>query len=484
MDGQEETLMSDAPADVLIVEDSASLRKIYTEYLKSESILVETAASLKEARERLSERNYPLILLDVKLPDGDGFDLLKALTEADSPSLIIIMTAHGSIGRAVDAMRMGAYDFLEKPFDSRRLKTTAKAALAQAANSAERRTEMSDQPPKQFHSFVGASQPMQEVYELIRKAAPSKASVFITGESGTGKELCAEALHRQSVRSDGPFIALNCAAIPKDLMESEIFGHIKGAFTGATANREGAASLANGGTLFLDEIGEMSFDLQTKLLRFIQTGIVQKVGSNKDEVVDVRFVCATNREPLEEVRAGRFREDLYYRLHVIPISMPALRERDDDIMLIANNFLKRFSREEAKKYDGFSPIAESIFRQYSWPGNVRELQNVVRNIVVLNQGGIIDVKQLPPPLDSFSAQVSPPKAATPKPRRRRSKAHAGLLATQITDIRPMAEIEKLFIENAIALCDGNVPKAAALLELSPSTIYRKKLVWDEVDTQS
>lgn len=470
--------MSDNPADVLIVEDSASLRKIYTEYLKSESISVDIAGTIKEARDKLSERSYPLILLDVKLPDGDGFEILRALTEAGSPSLIIVMTAHGSIGKAVDAMRLGAYDFLEKPFDSRRLKTTAKAALAQAANAAERAPEQSDQRFKQFHNFVGGSDTMHEVYELIKKAAPSKASVFITGESGTGKELCAEALHRQSVRSDGPFIALNCAAIPKDLMESEIFGHLKGAFTGATANREGAASMANGGTLFLDEIGEMSFDLQTKLLRFIQTGIVQKVGSNKDEVVDVRFVCATNREPLEEVRAGRFREDLYYRLHVIPISMPALRDRDDDIMLIANNFLKRFSREEAKQYDGFSPIAESIFRQYSWPGNVRELQNVVRNIVVLNQGGIIDVKQLPPPLDSFSATVAPATKAVPKTRRRRSKANAGLLATTLADIRPMAEIEKLFIENAIALCDGNVPKAAALLELSPSTIYRKKIAWD------
>lgn len=472
--------MTENPADVLIVEDSASLRKIYTEYLKSESIEVAVAATLKEARERLAEYAYPLILLDIKLPDGDGFDLLKELTEADTRSLIIVMTAHGSIGKAVDAMRLGAYDFLEKPFDSRRLKSTAKSALAQAANLAERLPEDADNKPKQFHSFIGASESMLDVYELIKKAAPSKASVFITGESGTGKELCAEALHRQSVRSDGPFIALNCAAIPKDLMESEIFGHLKGAFTGATANREGAASMANGGTLFLDEIGEMSFDLQTKLLRFIQTGIVQKVGSNKDEVVDVRFICATNREPLEEVRAGRFREDLYYRLHVIPIAMPALRDREDDILLIANNFLKRFSREESKKYDGFSPGTESIFKQYSWPGNVRELQNVVRNIVVLNQGGIVDVKQLPPPLDSFSAQVGPAAKAAPKSRRRRSKAQGIVWATNMADIRPMAEVEKLIIENAIALCDGNVPKAAALLELSPSTIYRKKLAWDEV----
>ena len=472
--------MSEQLADVLIVEDSASLRKIYTEYLRVENIQVDIAASLKDARERLGERQYPVVLLDIKLPDGDGFEILQELTEQDNNTLVIVMTAHGSIGKAVDAMRLGAYDFLEKPFDSRRLRATVKSALAQVANLAARgEFESSDTKPTQFHSFIGGSDPMQDVYELIKRAAPSKASVFITGESGTGKELCAEALHRQSARSDGPFIALNCAAIPKDLMESEIFGHIKGAFTGATANREGAATMANGGTLFLDEIGEMSFDLQTKLLRFIQTGIVQKVGSNKDEVVDVRFICATNREPLEEVRAGRFREDLYYRLHVIPVAMPALRDRGDDILLIAKQFLKRFAREEAKQYDGFSPSAQAVFEQYSWPGNVRELQNVVRNIVVLNQGGIIDVKQLPPPLDSFSAQVKVVEKGSAKaPRRRRGKAN-GLLASNITDIRPMAEIERLFIENAIKLCEGNVPKAAALLELSPSTIYRKKQAWEE-----
>lgn len=471
--------MSEKLAEVLIVEDSASLRKIYTEYLRTADIQVDVAGNLKEAREALELRGYPVILLDVKLPDGDGFEILRELNDQGSQTLVIVMTAHGSIGKAVDAMRLGAYDFLEKPFDSRRLKSTVKSAVAQVENLAERPADEDVDKPKQFHSFIGGSEPMQEVYGLIKRAAPSKASVFITGESGTGKELCAEALHRQSARSDGPFIALNCAAIPKDLMESEIFGHIKGSFTGATANREGAATLANGGTLFLDEIGEMSFDLQTKLLRFIQTGVVQKVGSNKDEVVDVRFICATNREPLDEVRAGRFREDLYYRLHVIPISMPALRDREDDIMLIANQFLNRFSREETKRYDGFSPAAEAVFKQYSWPGNVRELQNVVRNIVVLNQGGIIDVKQLPPPLDSFSALVKGVASSKAKTTKRRRTKAGGMLASSVAEIRPMAEVERLFIENAINLCDGNVPKAAALLELSPSTIYRKKLAWEE-----
>jgi len=476
--------MSEILPEVLIVEDSASLRRIYTEYLKSESIPVDVASTIKDAKSLLGERSYSVVVLDIKLPDGDGFEILQQLTDGISNTSVVVMTAHGSIGKAVDAMRLGAYDFLEKPFDSRRLRSTVKSALALARNRAGADHSFESSKSKQFHSFVGASEIMHDIYELIKRAAPSKASVFITGESGTGKELCAEALHRQSARSDGPFIALNCAAIPKDLMESEIFGHIKGAFTGATANREGAASMANGGTLFLDEIGEMSFDLQTKLLRFVQTGIVQKVGSNTDEAVDVRFICATNREPLEEVKAGRFREDLYYRLHVIPIAMPALRERGDDIMLIAEQFLRRFSREETKAYEGFSAPAESVLRQYSWPGNVRELQNVVRNIVVLHQGGIIDVKHLPPPLDSFSAIVkaSMHKTLAKAPRKRKSsKTHSSsLLATCLSDIRPLAEIERIFIENAIELCEGNIPKAAAMLELSPSTLYRKKQSWEAV----
>lgn len=475
--------MSENLADVLIVEDSASLRRIYTEYLKSESIAVDSASTIKEAKERINARDYSVVVLDIKLPDGDGFEILRSLTDGDTNTCVVVMTAHGSIGKAVDAMRLGAYDFLEKPFDSRRLRSTVKTALALVENRASTTTAPEGTKPKQFHSFVGASDIMHDIYELIKRAAPSKASVFITGESGTGKELCAEALHRQSARSDGPFIALNCAAIPKDLMESEIFGHLKGAFTGATANREGAAAMANGGTLFLDEIGEMSFDLQTKLLRFVQTGIVQKVGSNTDEVVDVRFICATNREPLEEVKAGRFREDLYYRLHVIPISMPSLRERGDDIMLIAEQFLRRFSREETKSYDGFTSAAELVLRQYSWPGNVRELQNVVRNIVVLHQGGTVDVKHLPPPLDTFSAQVKivAPKGGVKGARKRKSSKVSGvpgLLASSISEIRPLAEVERLFIENAIELCDGNIPKAAAMLELSPSTVYRKKLGWE------
>ena len=326
----------------------------------------------------------------------------------------------------------------------------------------------------QFHGFIGASLPMQAVYRIIESAAPSSATVFITGESGTGKEVCAQAIHEEGNRHDKPFIALNCAAIPRDLMESEIFGHIKGAFTGASAERQGAASLANGGTLFLDEIGEMDMDLQSKLLRFVQTGTFQKVGSSKTEKVDVRFICATNRDPLDMVNEGRFREDLYYRLHVIPIQLPPLSERGEDVLKIAEHFLQKFSNEEGKSFTGFSPEVIEILQQYQWPGNIRELLNVLRNTVVLNSGNIVDAAMLPPPLNKplneVQAKVEPRQPAA---------VEVSSPDTSQAEIRPLWQVEKETILHAIEKADGNVPRAAAMLEVSPSTVYRKLQSWEE-----
>jgi len=303
-------------------------------------------------------------------------------------------------------------------------------------------------------------------------AAPSKATVFITGESGTGKEVCAEAIHAQGTRAEHPFIALNCAAIPHDLMESEIFGHIKGAFTGASAERKGAASLANGGTLFLDEIGEMDLDLQTKLLRFIQTGSFQKVGGSNLEKVDVRFICATNRDPLEDIAAGRFREDLYYRLHVVPLHLPPLRERGDDIIEIAQHFLITYAQEEGKGFTTFTPEVEVILRRYNWPGNVRQLQNVIRNIVVLHDEKSVTLAHLPAPLNTSLNKLEISHLAQPL---QQTETIDNL---KHTPIKPLASVERDVIERAIKICDGNIPKAAALLEVSPSTIYRKKQGWE------
>jgi DNA-binding NtrC family response regulator len=304
---------------------------------------------------------------------------------------------------------------------------------------------------------------MQVVYDIIENAAKSSATVFITGESGTGKEICAEAIHRYSNRAGESFIAINCAAIPRELLESELFGHVKGAFTGAIHDREGAVAQADGGTLFLDEIAEMAPDMQTKLLRFLQNLTYRRVGGGKDEKANVRIICATNKDPLEEIRSGSLRQDLYYRLHVVPIHMPPLRQRRNDIIDLADYFLKLYAREEKKSFRSFSPEAERIMIGASWPGNVRQLQNIVRGIVVLHDGQSVTSSMLPPSLrESGSA------AKSPAPDKTRGDG-----------VFPLWQVERDAIETAIALCEGNIPKAAAMLEISPSTIYRKKMLWDK-----
>lgn len=315
-----------------------------------------------------------------------------------------------------------------------------------------------------FQGYIGSSTAMQVVYRMIEQAASSKATVFVTGESGTGKEVCAHAIHKLSLRSDKPFVALNCAAIPKDLIESEVFGHIKGAFTGASSDREGAAMLANGGTLFLDEICEMDLGLQGKLLRFLQTGEFNRVGDSKTRKVDVRIVTATNRDPLAEVEAGRFREDLYYRLHVIPIMLPALRERGDDVLEIALSLLAAYSAEEGRHFTGFTPEVAGMLLSYDWPGNVRQLQNIIRNIVVLHDGERVTPDMVPAPVGGRWAR---PHGFG------RTEQPAGNAAP----IRPLIEVEREAIEAAIAACGGNIPRAAVMLGVSPSTIYRKRLAW-------
>ncbi len=314
--------MAESKPRVLLVEDTRSLAVVYEQYLAQDGYEVQLADCGQQALAQLLASPPPVVLLDLELPDMSGMDILQQITERQLPCSVVVITAHGSVDVAVEAMRFGAFDFLTKPFDGKRLCATARNALKHQQLSSLVAQYRENFERSSFAGFIGASMAMQAVYRIIESAAPSKATVFITGESGTGKEVCAEAIHQCSPRRDQPFIALNCAAIPHDLMESEIFGHVKGSFTGAQGDRKGAASLADGGTLFLDEICEMDLDLQSKLLRFIQTGTLQRVGSGKLETVDVRFVCATNRDPLVEVKAGRFREDLYYRLHVIPLALP------------------------------------------------------------------------------------------------------------------------------------------------------------------
>lgn len=353
-----------------------------------------------------------------------------------------------------------------------------------------------DQPD--FHKFTGASEAMQDVYRLIEQAASSSATIFITGESGTGKELCADAIHHLSDRSGGPLVAINSSAIPRELMESEIFGHVRGAFTGAVVDHDGAAIQAHGGTLFLDEICEMDLDLQAKLLRFVQTGTVTKVGGSRDQKVDVRIVCATNRNPLEEVHAGRFREDLYYRLHVVPVFLPPLRQRGEDIMDIAKMFLRSMSAAENKHFSSFSSEVRSLMLNYTWPGNVRELQNVIHNIIVMNHGGEVSGHMLPLALARSQrdngaapnaavkalAQMIRPENKSQLPRRHRPVSHAVHRAMHRDDdeINPLWMEERDIIERAIAICDDNIIMAAARLGISPSTIYRKRQAWQNIKT--
>jgi two-component system repressor protein LuxO len=463
--------MSETADNVLLVEDSLSLATAYMEYLAKVPYNITHVTTGGEALEIINSQAPNAVLLDLELPDMNGREILEHIREQAIPTAVIIITAHGSVDVAVDVMRAGAVDFVEKPFTADRLIVTLKNALRR--QNLEEFVDMHRR--EQFHGFVGASLSMQTVYHIIDSAAASKATVFITGESGTGKEVCAQAIHDASPRHDEPFVALNCAAIPRDLMESEIFGHAKGAFTGAVTAREGAAARADGGTLFLDEICEMDLDLQSKLLRFIQTSSFQKVGSNTLKSVDVRFVCATNRDPMEEVKAGRFREDLYYRLHVIPIDLPPLRQREDDVTLIARHLLGNYTREENKRFERFAPETESILRAFDWPGNVRQLQNVIRNIVVLNDQEVVTPAMLPPPLNEVSTTAAPHTA--------QEGAEAGAIPTAagITDaasIQPLWQIEKQVIEQTIEHCDGNIPRAAALLEISPSTIYRKRQQWE------
>jgi DNA-binding NtrC family response regulator len=310
---------------------------------------------------------------------------------------------------------------------------------------------------------------MQRIHLKIASVARSMATVFITGDSGTGKELCALAVHAGSSRASGPFIALNCGAIPQDLLESEVFGHLKGSFTGAISDKPGAAAAADGGTLFLDEICEMAPPLQTKLLRFLQTSTVLPVGATRPRKVNVRIVCATNRDPQEAVRAGQFREDLYYRLFVVPIHMPPLRDRGDDVIEIANAALARISSEEGRHFDGLDPEVRDLFGRLPWPGNVRQVLNVIRNVVVLNDGGVVTLGMLPDnltnTLDLAVQPMAPVTSASVDP------ALASLVG------KPLAEIERLVIEATLARHGGSVPRAARVLDLSPSTLYRKLDGW-------
>jgi len=460
---------------VLLVEDTPSLSMVYDTVLTRAGHSIDCVFTVAEARAAFSKTSYKIVLLDLLLPDGDGTELMSEFIKLEPDVKIIVITANGSINRAVEAMRLGSFDFLVKPFDEVRLLSAVDNALVEL-NSQPSQKQKIENDTKGFHGFIGSSQPMRKIYQMVQNIGRSTATVFVTGESGTGKELCAQAIHDVSNRARGPFIPLNCGAIPGDLLESEVFGHLKGSFTGAITDKLGAAAAANGGTLFLDEICEMDLALQTKLLRFLQTSTIQPVGATKPRHVDVRIVCATNRDPIEEVRAGRFREDLFYRLHVVPIHLPALRDRSSDIMEIAEKMLDAFSKEEGREFSGFSDEVENIFKTHPWPGNVRQLMNVIRNVVVLHDSDIIMADMLPDEVTKDLQSLYQAQGVLTQERQ------SGSPDTFTPDINafigtPLAEFERSFIEATVAFCDGSIPQAARLLDVSPSTLYRKKEGW-------
>lgn len=461
--------------NVLVADSQPSILRMYAKALKQLGHDVDTATSLQSVKSHLGGASYGILIIDLGLCGTALAETLSSFKTTYPETKIIAVCDSSSISGAVTAIKAGCEDYLAKPVSMMTLEKTL-IALKTPTNLLSAKAPVSKAKMKSqcATAFIGESVRMQAVQQAVASFARSTAPVLITGESGTGKEVCASELHRQSDRRDRPFIAINCAALPSDLMESELFGHVKGAFTGAMTERAGAAFSAHGGTLFLDEIGEMDISLQAKLLRFLQTGEIKRVGSDKTQTVDVRVICATNRNLPIEIQNGRFREDLFYRLNVLNIEMPALRERGNDIVVLARHFYDQFVKVEGGAGGGLKPCAITALVEHDWPGNVRELQNVIRRGVVMSGGGQIaasDLMGLKRAIDNVhplkTKVITDVTDTTPETK-------------SVIDIsRPLAEIEREIVERVIQLKGGSLPKAAAALALSPSTLYRKREAWGD-----
>ena len=453
-----------AKPTLLVIDDEANLLRFFEYNIRGLGYEVAIGETGADFRRLIEEREYSTILLDMMLPDTNGLELMEEAHRVNPELPVILITAYGTIDKAVDAMKRGAFDFLPKPVDIDRLNAIIVNAVRQYQLTREIRTLRRQlEPPKEFQGMAGASQPMLELYNMIESVAPTTATALITGESGTGKELVARAIHNLSGRSQKSFVAINCAALPRDLLESELYGHERGSFTGAVDRHRGCFERADEGPLFMDEICEMDLGLQAKLLRVIQERIFYRVGGTKPIQVDVRLIAATNKDPAEAVRAGTFREDLYYRLNVVPIRLPALRERREDIGLIAGKVLHEFSAQNNRAFQGFDLAALAAMERYHWGGNVRELRNVIEQIVVLHDGERVALEMLPEAIQKAAA-VPTPDAVAPS----FAEATAG---PEI--IRPFWQVERDSIQRALDLCRGNVQEVARGLELSPATLYRK-----------
>lgn len=461
--------MSDPSRTILVADDEANLRKVLAAMLRREGYEVLTAADGWEAVTLMAHRRVDALLTDLKMPGLDGLSLLER-TSREHPGLpVVMLTAHGTVDTAVNAMKLGAFDYLTKPFDKDELQLVI-AKAAEASRLASREALPQSTPANGRFGMIGSSPALQSVFHTIEKVAASPSTVLVTGESGTGKELIASALHENSPRKERPFIKINCAAIPRQLIESELFGYEKGAFTGAVSSKPGRFELAHEGTLFLDEIGEIPLEMQVKLLRVLQESEFERVGGVSTTRVDVRLVAATNVDLEKLVEQGRFREDLYYRLNVVPLHLPPLRDRRDDIPLLVDHFVDKYQHRLNKAVTRVDDAARAALARYTWPGNIRELENVIERAALFCEGGVITVDELPNALRESSPpvrfEVESPASAAPG---------------AATPVGPLKEIvkqhteslEKDLIKRALEETNGNVTKAARRLEISRKSLQNK-----------
>ena len=444
---------------VLIVDDERPNLESLSKIFQREGWRVALASSGAEALEVLRRERPSVLVTDLMMPGMSGEALLRAARTVAPDTEVVVMTAYGTVEGAVSAMKEGAYDFITKPVKRHAIVKSVRQALEKASLVAENRAlkaQLAGLVAPSSGQLIGSAPAFRAALEALRQAAPTSATVLVTGESGTGKELAARLLHDLSPRAQAPFVPVNCAAIPETILESELFGYERGAFTGAAARREGRFERANGGTLFLDEVGEMSPAVQVKLLRVLQDGVVERLGGTQPVKVDVRIVAATNKDLAAEVKGGRFREDLFYRLNVIAIRLPPLRERREDVPLLAAAFLRRIAEKHGKRIGGFTLGALAALAAHEWPGNVRELEHAVERAVVLCRGEAVGLEDLPEPL----------REAAPAPT-----APSGVLP--ITIGTPMEEVERLVIRETLKHTKGDKTLAAQILGIAPRTIYRK-----------
>ncbi len=451
-------------AHILLIDDDDDIRRLLEARLKQKGFKVTSGICIADLWKLLKEQEFQTVLLDYQLPDGDGISSIPEVHELEPALPVIIITALGSIETAVEAMKQGAYNFCPKPIDFDRLETLIQNAVEH--NQLQNRVSQLEKSRRRtFQGMVGGSNEMQVIYNTIETVAPSKAPVLITGESGTGKELVAAAIHNLSPRKSKPLVDVNCAAIPKDLLESELFGHEKSAFTGATERSIGRCEQADGSTLFLDEIGEMDLGLQAKMLRFLQEKALYRVGGKQKIQVDARIVSATNRDPKKAIKEEIIREDLYYRLNVVNIHLPPLRERTEDILPLAKHFLRKYSKENEKEFDDIRSDTVEMLCAYHWKGNVRELENAVQQCVVMHQGTELTPNMLPANIrKEFGTNEVEEEA--PSEAREGKDLFAG-------EIIPLDVLERQAIEHALKLTKGNVTKTSAALNISQATLYRK-----------